>query len=92
MGWGVATADNGQEAVDYLLRTTFAKQDSPIKLDLCLMDCEMPVMDGLTAARTIRELETKGTLLDHVPIIAVTANARDEQRKSVYKCCYVCRL
>jgi CheY-like chemotaxis protein len=43
------------------------------------MDLEMPVMDGLTAARTIREYEADGTIVKHVPIIAVTANARLEQ-------------
>ena len=39
----------------------------------------MPVMDGLTCARRIRELQNQGTLVRHVPIIAVTANARKEQ-------------
>lgn len=36
-------------------------------------------MDGLTCARRIRELQTEGTLTAHVPLIAVTANARKEQ-------------
>ena len=39
----------------------------------------MPIMDGLTCARKIRELQAQGTLIRHVPIIAVTANARKEQ-------------
>ena len=39
----------------------------------------MPIMDGLTCARRIRELQAQGTLIRHVPIIAVTANARKEQ-------------
>jgi len=39
----------------------------------------MPVMDGLTCAKKIRELEADGTIVRHVPIIAVTANARAEQ-------------
>ncbi|KAK5161520.1 hypothetical protein LTR04_004284 [Oleoguttula sp. CCFEE 6159] len=43
------------------------------------MDQEMPVMDGLTCTRKIRELESEGKLVRHVPIIAVTANARSEQ-------------
>ena len=38
----------------------------------------MPVMDGLTACHRIRALE-KNRVLKHVPIIAVTANARKEQ-------------
>jgi CheY-like chemotaxis protein len=44
-----------------------------------LMDQEMPVMDGLTCTRRIRELEREGKIRVHVPIIAVTANARQEQ-------------
>lgn len=43
------------------------------------MDKEMPVMDGLQCTSTIRELEKNGMLRGHVPIIAVTANARSEQ-------------
>lgn len=37
-------------------------------------------MDGLTAVRRIRELEREGKLRRHIPVIAVTANARVEQR------------
>jgi len=40
------------------------------------MDVEMPIMDGLTACKNIRSMEREGTLLQHLPIIAVTANAR----------------
>lgn len=43
------------------------------------MDKEMPVMDGLACTSKIREMERKGELKRHVPIIAVTANARSEQ-------------
>ncbi|KAI9689825.1 MAG: hypothetical protein M1822_009707 [Bathelium mastoideum] len=50
-----------------------------IEISVVLMDQEMPVMDGLTCTRRIRELEGKGELVRHVPIIAVTANARSEQ-------------
>ena len=39
----------------------------------------MPVMDGLTCASMIREAERKGEIDIHIPIIAVTANARPEQ-------------
>lgn len=43
------------------------------------MDIEMPVLDGMTACHRIRELEQSGELIRRVPIIAVTANARQEQ-------------
>jgi CheY-like chemotaxis protein len=43
------------------------------------MDKEMPVMDGLQCTSRIRELEQDGKFKRHVPIIAVTANARSEQ-------------
>ena len=39
----------------------------------------MPVLDGLACTSKIREMERKGELTRHVPIIAVTANARSEQ-------------
>ena len=39
----------------------------------------MPVMDGLTCARKIRAMEVEGLVKKHLPIIAVTANARGEQ-------------
>lgn len=49
-------------------------------LSLILMDVEMPVQDGLTCTRQIRELERQGKILGgHIPIIAVSANARLEQ-------------
>lgn len=55
-----------------------AVQDK-INISVILMDLEMPVMDGMTCAKRIRQLEEQGTLLRHIPIIAVTAYARPEQ-------------
>jgi CheY-like chemotaxis protein len=46
------------------------------------MDIEMPVMDGLTATRQIRGMEKDGTVTGHIPILAVTANARPENVQS----------
>ncbi|KAK7408902.1 hypothetical protein QQX98_008906 [Neonectria punicea] len=55
----------------------------PIAINLVLMDIEMPIQDGLTCTRHIRELEQNGEVFcasgGRVPIIAVTANARPEQ-------------
>jgi CheY-like chemotaxis protein len=45
------------------------------------MDIEMPVMDGMTCSKRIRELQDSGDILRHLPIIAVSANARAEQTK-----------
>jgi signal transduction histidine kinase/DNA-binding response OmpR family regulator len=69
IGFAPGVVANGSEAVD-------AHASSPY--DLILMDVQMPVMDGFEATAAIRrgELRTR----EHVPIIAMTANARDEDR------------
>ena len=43
------------------------------------MDVEMPVMNGLQCAKRIRQLEKEG-IMKHLPIIAITSNARQEQQ------------
>ncbi|ORY18703.1 hypothetical protein BCR34DRAFT_292356 [Clohesyomyces aquaticus] len=50
-----------------------------IPLSVILLDQEMPLMDGLTCVRRIREMQTSGELAGHIPVIACTANARREQ-------------
>ncbi len=79
-GCVVHVANHGVEALEFLEKSRLWR-DNPegYALDIVLMDLEMPVMDGLTCARRIRELQTEGTLMAHVPLIAVTANARKEQ-------------
>jgi len=71
MGCEVTVAENGLEAVLAFERSSFR---------LILMDVQMPIMDGLTATRTIRDLESdsKGTRA-HTPIVALTANAMADQ-------------
>ncbi|KAF2499350.1 hypothetical protein BU16DRAFT_454376 [Lophium mytilinum] len=86
-GCKVHVANHGVEALDFLARTTYtrsssdqASQDSPpLPLDIILMDLEMPYMDGLTCVSRIRELQRDGTINSHIPVIAITANARKEQ-------------
>jgi CheY-like chemotaxis protein len=72
----VHTANHGLEA-DFLSTTTFCNGDVP--LSIILLDVEMPIMDGLTCARKIRELEKMREITKHVPICGITANARTSQ-------------
>ena len=43
------------------------------------MDIEMPIIDGMTCTKMIRKAQQDGDITNHIPIIAVTANARSEQ-------------
>lgn len=79
-GMQVAVANHGGEALEYLRTTNYCISDGTGKpLEIILMDWEMPVMDGLTCVRNIRELQIEGVVSTHVPVIAVTANVRSEQ-------------
>ncbi|KAL1591034.1 hypothetical protein WHR41_00234 [Cladosporium halotolerans] len=79
-GYTVAVANHGHEALAHIRKTSHANRHSGIPLHLVLMDVEMPIMDGLACARQIREMEAQGSLQGHIPIVAVTANARAEQQ------------
>ena len=81
MGCVVHVANHGGECLDRLRESTFwkDKRGKEIEISVILMDQEMPVMDGLTCTKEIRRLEETGDVTSHVPIIAVTANARSEQ-------------
>jgi len=94
LGCTVHVANHGLEALQFLARSCFfntseqidpseAVEDSPaqeqVPLTVILLDQEMPHMDGLQCVRRIREMEHSDKLTRHVPVIAVTANARQEQ-------------
>jgi signal transduction histidine kinase/CheY-like chemotaxis protein len=80
-GCTVTIANHGGEALERLKETRLWRGNvEGKKLDIILMDWEMPVMDGLTCAKEIRKWEADGLLIGpHIEIIGTTANAREEQ-------------
>ena len=77
-GFLVATAENGAVAVEKI------RTSDPGRYDLVLMDVQMPVMDGCTATQRIRALEDP--VRAAVPIVAMTANVFEEERKRAFDC------
>ena len=75
-GFEVETAINGKDAVETLKR----KGDG--YFDVVLMDVQMPIMNGYEATAAIRRLENKN--LAAIPILAMTANAFDEDIKAAF--------
>ena len=74
-GFECDVAATGQAAIEAILKQAY---------DAVLMDCQMPVMDGLAATREIRRLERDGALADRccrLPIVALTANAIQGDRE-----------
>ncbi|MFA0112451.1 ATP-binding protein [Vibrio sp. 10N.261.46.E11] len=75
-GYEYLIASNGQEAVDVITQGA--------QFDAILMDCMMPVMDGITATRVIREWETDQQA-PPLPIIALTASVLEEDIKNCFE-------
>ncbi len=76
LGFKIETAENGSIAVEKLANS------APGDFDLILMDIQMPVMDGRQATEAIRKLENP--LLANIPIIALSANAfESDKRRSI---------
>ena len=76
-GFSVEIAGNGQIAIEMLEKST------PGYYQLILMDVQMPVMNGYEATRAIRKL--KDTQLASIPILAMTANAFEEDKQEALK-------
>jgi len=75
IGCLVSVADDGQQALSQIERQEF---------DLVLMDCQMPVMDGLEATRQIRANEQSAGG-GHIPIAALTAHAMENERQICFE-------
>ncbi|TID21535.1 aerobic respiration control sensor protein arcB [Venturia nashicola] len=84
VGSSVNAVNDGLEALAFL-EETFYRTPHGRRLSIILMDLEMPNMDGLTCVRAIREMERAGSILGHVPVIAVTANVREGQITTAMK-------
>lgn len=74
-GFSVSLADDGDVAVE-TLRTA-----APDQFDLVLMDIQMPKLDGYSATRQIR---TPDGAIANIPIIAMTANAFEEDKQKAF--------
>ena len=77
-GFLIDTAENGAEAVEKV------RHSKPGDYDLVLMDVQMPVMNGYEATMQIRALDDPA--LAGITILAMTANAFDEDRKKALEC------
>jgi CheY-like chemotaxis protein len=69
VGCTVMVASHGGEALEHASRNRF---------DIILMDCQMPVMDGITATKELRKLRHQ------TPVIALTADAAEESRNRCF--------
>jgi signal transduction histidine kinase/DNA-binding response OmpR family regulator len=72
LGYDVDFAENGQEGINKFLH---------VEYDIILMDCQMPILDGFEATKKIRIIERENSKKNPIPIIALTANISDKDKK-----------
>ena len=72
LGYRITVVANGAEAVEAVRNGEF---------DLVLMDCHMPVLDGYAATAAIRDLERANPARRRTPIVALSANAMDDDKR-----------
>lgn len=91
-GYDTLTANNGEEALALIANSTWnpvhtgKNSDIVPTIDIVLCDIEMPIMDGKTCVRRVRQLQGEGLLTDNVAMIAITGNARLEQVEEMRQC------
>jgi two-component system sensor histidine kinase/response regulator len=78
-GHSVEVVENGKQLLEKITYTPEVSPSATYPFDLVLTDIQMPVMDGLTAAQSFRELERKHALSRKLPIVAVTSYALPEE-------------
>ncbi|KAJ4336059.1 hypothetical protein N0V87_005639 [Didymella glomerata] len=91
-GYDTITANNGEEALAFIASSTWnpvhtgKNSDIVPTIDIVLCDIEMPIMDGKTCVRRVRQLQDEGLLTDNIAMIAITGNARLEQVEEMRQC------
>ncbi len=78
LGCTVEIVDDGHQAFEAISGSLLDNFQQPY--DLILMDCQMPIMDGFEATQKLRQWEGQQTILQRIPIIALTANAMEGDR------------
>ena len=77
--------NSGREALEYITAAMLPGDTGHSLPDIVLMDIIMPEMNGLTATRRIRQLESEMASKRPLPILALTANAYDEDRERCFE-------